>query len=64
MRLLTTRQTLLTGDVKIVAALNVMEIASFHMMNRRAELLAPLSHFTALLYDTIKNQKTETCRTS
>ena len=47
-----------------MAALNVMEIASFHMMNRRAELLAPLSPFTALLYDTIKNQKTATCRTS
>ena len=64
MRILTTRQTLLTGDVKTVAALNVMEIASFYMLNRRAELLVPLSPFTALLYDPIKNQKTATCRNS
>jgi hypothetical protein len=34
MRPLTTRQTLLTGDVKIVAALNVMHIAPFQMMDR------------------------------
>ena len=47
-----------------MAALNVMEIASFHMLNRRAELLVPPSPFTALLYDSIKNQKTATCRTS
>jgi hypothetical protein len=35
MRLLTTKQTLLTGDVKIVAALNVMQSAPFQMMDRR-----------------------------
>ena len=45
-----------------MAALNVMEIASFHMLNR-AELLVPQSPFTALPYDTIKNQKIATCRT-
>ena len=35
MRLPTTRQTLLTGDVKTVAALNVIQIALFQMMDRR-----------------------------
>ena len=34
MRLLTTRQTLLTGDVKIVAAPNVMQIVPSQMMDR------------------------------
>ena len=34
MRLPTTRHTPLTGDVKTVAVLNVMQIASFQMMNR------------------------------
>jgi len=34
LRLLTTKQTLLTGDVRIVAALNVMQIAPFQMMDR------------------------------
>jgi hypothetical protein len=34
MSLLTTRHTPLTGDFKTVAALNVMPIASFQMMNR------------------------------
>ena len=34
MSLLTTRHTPLTGDAKIVAALNVIPIASFQMMNR------------------------------
>jgi len=33
MRLLTTRQTFLTGDVKTVAALNVMQIAPFLIMD-------------------------------
>ena len=35
MRLITTRQTLLTGDVKTVAALNVIQIALFQRMDRR-----------------------------
>ena len=34
MRLPTTRKPLLTGDVKNVAALNVMQIAPFQMMDR------------------------------
>ena len=34
MRLLTTRKTPLTGDVKTVAALNVMQIAPFQIMDR------------------------------
>ena len=34
MRLPTTRQTFLTGDARIVAALNVMQIAPFQMMDR------------------------------
>ena len=35
MRLITTRKTLLTGDVKTVAALNVIQIALFQRMDRR-----------------------------
>ena len=34
MRLITTRKTLLTGDVKTVAALNVIQIALFQRMDR------------------------------
>ena len=34
MRLHTTRQTPLTGDVKTVAALNAIQIAPFQMMDR------------------------------